>query len=142
MRGLRWQDVDLDNFELSVRGQQDRSNSRTDTKKAHNSSRTILTKTVATRHVDQHQARARSNGKERLELESRQGSAALVVGVNAWQHGKVSHLPGEVADPHLVAKHGDQPRPELVICGRCIGRWRPKPEAQLVRKSSQSATVS
>ncbi len=40
-RALRWQDVDLDRWELSVRGQQSKKNQRTDTKRAHNSARTI-----------------------------------------------------------------------------------------------------
>jgi len=49
-RGLRWLDLDLDSQELSVRGQQDRQNNRTEPKKAHNSARTIqLDKTTIDR---------------------------------------------------------------------------------------------
>lgn len=40
-RAVRWIDVNLDSGELSIRGQQDRDNNRTTTKRAHNSSRTI-----------------------------------------------------------------------------------------------------
>jgi len=40
-RALRWQDVDLDSWELSVRGQQSKKNQRTATKRAHNSARTL-----------------------------------------------------------------------------------------------------
>ncbi len=40
-RALRWVDVDLEAGELSVRGQQSRSNKRTRTKRAHNAARTI-----------------------------------------------------------------------------------------------------
>lgn len=46
-RALRWQDVDLDAQELNVRGQMSRNNERTDTKKAHNSTRTIRIDTVS-----------------------------------------------------------------------------------------------
>ena len=40
-RALRWVDVDLDAGELSVRGQMDRHDRRTNVKKAHNAARTI-----------------------------------------------------------------------------------------------------
>ncbi len=40
-RAVRWQDVDFESWELSVRGQQSKGNQRTDTKRAHNSARTI-----------------------------------------------------------------------------------------------------
>ncbi len=40
-RSLLWSDVDLDCYELSVRGQQDRQNNRGDVKKATNAARTI-----------------------------------------------------------------------------------------------------
>lgn len=40
-RSLRWAEIDLDAYELSIRGQQDRQNNRSRVKRAHNAARTI-----------------------------------------------------------------------------------------------------
>ena len=90
-RSVRWCDIDLDCYELSVRGQQDRQNNRGDVKKATNAARTIsLDQTTVDRLKDwrEHQ----------LVLESKAGPA--------WHNLDVvaSTAAGTAIDRHSLAR--------------------------------------
>jgi len=90
-RALRWVDVDLDAGELSVRGQMDRHDRRTNVKKAHNAARTIpLDKTT----VD----RLKLWAQEIEEMRDRAGQAWTETGVVA------ASAFGTVVDRHSFAR--------------------------------------
>jgi integrase len=90
-RALRWVDVDLDAGELSVRGQMDRHDRRTNVKKAHNAARTIpLDETT----VD----RLKLWAQEVDEMRDRAGQAWTETGIVA------ASAFGTVVDRHSFAR--------------------------------------
>jgi integrase len=90
-RALRWVDVDLDAGELSVRGQMDRHDRRTNVKKAHNAARTIpLDETTV--------ERLKLWAQEIDEMRERAGQAWTETGVVA------ASAFGTVVDRHSFAR--------------------------------------